>query len=36
MMQLELMSFPLVEARDVAADIGPDRGETFSFILSYN
>ena len=36
MMQLELMSFFLVKATDVPADIVPDRGEIFSFILSYN
>ena len=36
MMQLELVGYLLVETTDVPADIGSDRGETFSFILSYN
>ena len=36
MMQLELMGYLLVETTDVPADIGSDREETFSFILSYN
>ena len=36
MLQLELVGYLLVETTDVPADIGSDRGETFSFILSYN